>query len=122
VKCHFSNDCGSSNDDSATKLSEDEDDWHSLQPHGAQFEDYTTCDSALEVCAIHSANQVLDQRFAMLEEEVAELKAILLDAMQGLEAARRYMCQFDTESNITVMCNEGENELYRLTTPEKKER
>jgi hypothetical protein len=41
VKCGFSNDHDSSNDDSAVKLSEDEedDDWHNLQPLGVQFED-----------------------------------------------------------------------------------
>jgi hypothetical protein len=50
VKCGFSNDHISGNDDSAVKLKED--DWHSLQPLGVQFEDYTTCDSALEVCGI----------------------------------------------------------------------
>jgi hypothetical protein len=45
VKCSFSNDHVSSNDDST---SEDEhDDWQSLQPQGVQFEGYTTCDSAL---------------------------------------------------------------------------
>jgi hypothetical protein len=38
------------NDDSAVKLSEDEeDDWYRLQPLGVQFEDCTTCDSALEI-------------------------------------------------------------------------
>jgi hypothetical protein len=76
-----------------TKLNEDENNWHSLQPVGVQFENYKTCDSALEVYGIRSANQVLDQRFAMPqeEEEVAELKAIFLDEMQGLEAARRYV-------------------------------
>jgi hypothetical protein len=48
VKCGFSVDHVSRNDDNVMKLSEDEeDDWHSLQPHGVQFEDYTTCDSAL---------------------------------------------------------------------------
>jgi hypothetical protein len=67
---------------------------------------------------------VLGQRFATPEkeeeEEVAELKAIFLDATQGLEADRRYMCQFDTEKNITVMCNEAENELCRLTAQEER--
>jgi uncharacterized small protein (DUF1192 family) len=95
-------------------------DWHSLQPLGVQFEDYSTCDSDLEVCGIHSANQVLDQRFAIPQVEVAELKATFLDAIQELEAARKYMCQFNTENNITVMCNEAENEIYRLTAQEKK--
>jgi hypothetical protein len=43
VKCGFSNDV-SSNNESAVKLTDDEeDDWHSLQPPGVQSEDYTTC-------------------------------------------------------------------------------
>jgi hypothetical protein len=55
MKCGFSTDCAGSNDDSAVKLSEDnEDDWHSLQALGVQFEDYTTCDSSPEVCGIQS--------------------------------------------------------------------
>jgi hypothetical protein len=44
-----------------------------------------------------------------------------LDALKRLEAARKYMCQFDTENNITVMCNKVENEIYRLTAQEEKE-
>jgi hypothetical protein len=62
VKCGFSIDhvC---NNDSAVKCTEDEeDDWHSLQPLGAQFEDYPTCNSAIEVCGIQSVNLVLDQK------------------------------------------------------------
>jgi hypothetical protein len=51
VKCGFSIDHASSSEDSAVKLTEDEEnDWHSLQPLGMLFEDYTTHDSALEVC------------------------------------------------------------------------
>jgi hypothetical protein len=62
VKCGFSVDHASSNDDSAVKLTEDEeDDWHSVQPRGVQFEDYTTCDNAPEVCEIQSVCQLLDQ-------------------------------------------------------------
>jgi hypothetical protein len=62
VKCGFSNDHVSSNDDIAIKLTEDEeDDWNSLQPLGVQSEDYPTCDIALEVCGVQSVNQVLDQ-------------------------------------------------------------
>jgi hypothetical protein len=42
VKCGFSIDHVSSNDDSAVKLNEDEEDeWHSLQPLGVQSEDDT---------------------------------------------------------------------------------
>jgi hypothetical protein len=42
-----------SNDDSAVKFSEDEeDDWHGLQPPGVQLLDYAVCDSAPKVCGI----------------------------------------------------------------------
>jgi hypothetical protein len=40
---------------------------------------------------------------------VAELKATFLAA---LEAARKYLCQLDTENNIIVTCSKAENELY----------
>jgi hypothetical protein len=91
VKCGFSNYYVSSNDDSAVKLSEDEkDDWHSLQPLGAQFKDYKTCDSALDLCGIQNVDQVLDQHLTT-SEEVAEHKATFLDALNGLEAVRKYV-------------------------------
>jgi hypothetical protein len=44
-----------------------------------------------------------------------------LDALRGLEAARKYICQFDTKNSIIVMCNKVENELYRLTAQAEKE-
>jgi hypothetical protein len=119
VKCGFSNDHVSSNDDSAVKLIEDEeDDWHSLHPLGVQSEDWPTCDSAVEVCGIQSVDQVLDQHLTRPEEEdVAEHKATFSDA---LEAARKCMCQYDNGNNIIVMCNEVKNELYRMRAQEKK--
>jgi hypothetical protein len=53
VKCGLSIDHVSGNDESAVKLIKDEeDDWHSLQRLGVQFEGYTTCSSTLEVCGI----------------------------------------------------------------------
>jgi hypothetical protein len=84
-----------------------------------QFKDYTTCDSALEVCGIQSVDQVLDQHLYGPEEEPeqeerAEHTAAFLDPLKGLEAARKYMCQIASKNNITVMCNKVENELYRL--------
>jgi hypothetical protein len=39
------------------------------------------------------------------ENEVPEHKATLF---------RKYICQFDTKNNITVTCNTGESELYKL--------
>jgi hypothetical protein len=76
VKCGFF-DHVSSNDGSAVKLSEDEEDeWCHLQPLGTQFEDYT-CDSAPEVFEVQNVDQVLDQQLIRpeeQEEEVAEDK------------------------------------------------
>jgi hypothetical protein len=78
VKCDFSTDHASSNDDSAVKLSEDEEvDWHSLQPLGVQSEDYTTCDSALEFCGVQNVDQVLDQHFTRPEEEPEEEEEVV---------------------------------------------
>jgi hypothetical protein len=51
-----------------------------------------------------------------------EHKATYLDALKGLQAARKYMCQFDTENNTTAMCNEVEKELYKLRTQEKQKK
>jgi hypothetical protein len=113
------------NDDTAVKLCEDEeDDWHSLQPLGVQFEDYTTCDSALEVCGVQSVDHMLDQHLTRREEpeeeeEIAEHKATFLDA---LKAARKCRCQFDTENSIIVMCNKVENVLYRLRAQGERNR
>jgi hypothetical protein len=51
----------SSNEDSAMKLSEDEqDDWHSLHHLGVQSEEYPKCDSALDDCGVWGVHQVLD--------------------------------------------------------------
>jgi hypothetical protein len=54
------------------------------------------------------------------EEEVAEHKPTNLDPLKVLEAARKYMCQFDTENSNIVMCNKVENYLHRLKAQEKK--
>jgi hypothetical protein len=44
------------------------------------------------------------------EEEVAEHKTTFLDLLKVLEAARKYIHQFDTKNSIIVMCNKVENE------------
>jgi hypothetical protein len=112
VKCGFSNNHVSSNDDSAVKLSEDEqDDWHSSQPLGVQS-------GALEVSQVQSVDQVSDQHLTRSEEEpeeeeeAAEHKGTILDALKGLKAARKYMCQIDMENNIIVICNNVGYEQY----------
>jgi hypothetical protein len=87
----------------AVNLVEDEeDDWHSLQLHGVQFEDYTTCNGALEMYGIQSVDQLLDHLTTAKEDEVAEHKAAFFDTLKGLEAARKYMCHFDTKNSIIM--------------------
>jgi hypothetical protein len=117
VKCGFSTDV-SRNDDSAVKLTEDE------KMSGTFYRllecSYPTCDSALEVCGVWSVDHLLDQYFTRPEEEVVERKGTFLDTPKGLEAARKYICQFDTKNNIIVMCNIVENELYKLKEKRNK--
>jgi hypothetical protein len=43
------------------------------------------------------------------EEEVAKHKTTFSDALKGMEAARKYIYQFDTKNNIIVMCRKVEN-------------
>jgi hypothetical protein len=53
-------------------------------------------------------DQVLDQHLTRAEkEEVAEHKATFFNALKGLEAARKYICQFDTKNSITIMCKQS---------------
>lgn len=64
-----------------------------------QSEDNPTCDIALEGCQVCSIDQVIDHRLTRPEEEPekeeeeedAEHKPTFLDALKGLEAARKYM-------------------------------
>jgi hypothetical protein len=85
-------------------------------------------DSAIKVYGLQSVNQVLDQHLTKPEEEtdeeeeVAEYKVTFLDAPKGLEAVTKNICQFDTNSSINVMCNEVDNDLYRLRTQAKWKR
>jgi hypothetical protein len=76
-----------------------------------QTEGCPTCDSALEVWGVWNVNQLLNQHLNRPEEkeEDAEYKAALLGALKGLEAARKYICQFDTKNKIIVMFNKIEN-------------
>ena len=75
---------------------EDEYDWHSLQQIGVQFQDYRTCDSAVEVCGVQSGHHVLDRQFNRPQEEseeaeVSEDKGTILDALKALELATQYV-------------------------------
>jgi hypothetical protein len=111
VKCDFSADHISSNDDSAVKLNADEED-----DLGVQSEDYTTCDSALEVCGVRVLTRCYINIWLGQKNQKRKLQNIkqhswmLLKDWKQPESTR----QFDTKNNVTVMCNKAEYELYRL--------
>lgn len=86
------------------KLTVDEDDdWGSLKPLAVQSDDYPTRDSAPEVCGVWRVNQVFDQHTIRPkeEEEDAEHKATLLDALTGLKTARNYTFSY----YISIECS-----------------
>ena len=48
-------------------------------------------------------------------------KVTFLDAVNGLEAARKFMFKFEIKDSVSVVCNKAENELYRQRTQGRKE-
>jgi hypothetical protein len=72
------------------------------------------------VCVVHAVDQVLDQQLTRpeddMEEEkddVTEDKAMFLDSLEGLEGARKFMCQFGIEDQV-------QTEQYSLITQWEK--
>ena len=59
------------------------------------FEDYTTCNNALEVCRNHPAEQVLDRQLNRSrltgeeEEDISDNKETFLDTLKKPAAARK---------------------------------
>ena len=77
-----------------------------MQPLGVQFEDYTICESAVEVvCGVHIGHQVLNQQLTRPEEdsEEAEDKGTILDALQALELATQYLYQL-IQRTVILKC------------------
>jgi hypothetical protein len=90
VKCGFSIDHVSNNDDSAVKFTEDEENgWHSLQPLGVQFEDCTTCDNAREVYGIQTVDQVLDQHLTRRKRESCRTLSNILGCTEGTGSSQK---------------------------------
>lgn len=116
VKCGFLINHVSKNDNGTVKLTEDEKDgWHSLHSPGVQSQTTYTCDRSVE-------SRVSTTRRSRRGTEVAEHKSNILECIKRT-AARKHVCQSDTENNITVTCNKVETELYRLRAQgEKKQR
>ena len=71
-----------------------------------QFEDYTICESAVEVvCGVHSGHQDLDQQLIRPDEdsEEAEDKGKILDALEALVLATQYMCHL-IQRTVLLKC------------------
>jgi len=68
----------------------------------------TTCDSALDICAVYSVDHVLDQQLTRPEEpekeevKVAEGQETVWKALKGLEASGKYRCHFNIKDTITA--------------------
>ena len=71
-----------------------------------QFEGYKTFGY---VCGVLAVKQVLDQQLSRPEEDEAADELTFLDALKGVVVARKYMCQFDTEDSIIIICNQVKN-------------
>lgn len=53
---------------------------------------------------------MLDQYLIRPEEkDIADHRVVFLDAMKGLEVAKKYIHESDIKHNITVTCNIDEN-------------
>jgi hypothetical protein len=75
-----------SNDNKALKLTDEDNDWHSLQPLGVKSEGYMTSDSALKVSGVHSINQVSDQQLSSPEEPEREKEVLAEGNIFGCNA------------------------------------
>lgn len=90
AKCDFRADHVHTDYDKAMKINKDEENhWHSLQILGMQLEDQTTCDSALNVGAVHTVSQVLDQQFTRPEELEKAEHGVATDEVTFLDTLRR---------------------------------
>jgi hypothetical protein len=78
-----------------------------------QYVNCTTCDSAREVYGLLSVTHLTIPEEEPEGKMKLQNKAIFLDPDKGLEAATKYMCEFDTEKNIVVTCSNVESEIYR---------
>jgi len=93
-----------------------------------------SCDANVSVCEIQSADQAMQDHLRRRRRRRGSSSSssssssgggayseqtMLFDALQGLEAARRYIQQFDVEDDILVMHNKLENKLYTLKHQEK---
>lgn len=83
-----------------------------LQLLGVQFKDYITYDSPLNDCEVQTVKQVLDKQMIKPDNEQEEEEAVARDTtvflcpLKGLKAARQDIHKFNTQDNITAMCNE----------------
>ena len=76
--------------------------------------------STVKVCVVHAVDQVLDQQLTRPEDDMEEEKddvrdkVTFLNSLEGLEGARKFMCQFGVEDQV-------QTEQYSLITQLEKE-
>lgn len=72
------------------------------------------------MCVVHAVDQVLDQQLTRPEDDMEEEKddvrdkVTFLNSLEGLEGARKFMCQFGVEDQV-------QTEQYSLITQLEKE-
>jgi hypothetical protein len=108
---------------------QEKDGWCSLKSSGMEFDEYVSCDAGVSVCDIQSVYQIMQDHLTCedeekqeeeeMEDKLIQSKVSFFDALQGLEAARKYIQQFDVEHDMLVTCSKLENMLYTLKHQEK---
>jgi hypothetical protein len=88
-----------------------------------EFDDYVFCDANVSVCEIHLRRRRSRRRRRKRRRSGGRAYAeqtIFFNVLQGLEATRKYIQQFDVEDDILVTRNKLENKLYTLKYQEKR--
>jgi hypothetical protein len=67
TKCDFHINYFSSNDNAGT--TENEEDWHSLETHGFQSDNYTMCGSVLDLYEVQTVGHTMDKQLAKPEQQ-----------------------------------------------------
>ena len=101
----------------------EKEDWLSLKPCDCDFQDYVRVDNDLTTCEVQSIDQIFDQESPATgnemsevadEEEEDEEKITFMQAVRGLETARKYFQQFHVEDSVFISCSDVENKLYAV--------
>lgn len=88
-------------------IGEEENHRQNLQSLVVQFEDYTTCDIALTVCAVHTMTTCWEHMLNKPEQKWTDDNGSLL----RLQAVTTYTYKFAIKDNICIMHNKFQNKI-----------